>query len=154
MKIKKDDIQKLIQLYQKHYNLTGEMDLETVSSLLGLSEKESVCTLFKLFVILNDTVWRLQEENENLKELVKVTEAALEEVTQNHNEKQTALVKNGLKIKQRKFSLIELDRYLKLGYDDKKIMKEMGISKSTLWRRKKELLERQQKYGRNWVSGK
>lgn len=154
MKLKQDDLSKLIQLYQKHYNLNGEMELEEASGILGLSEKETVHTLLKLFVILNNTVWNQKEEIEKLKERNRVVEAALEEVTQNHNEKQTALVKNGLKIKQRKVSLMELDGYMKLGYSDKKIMEIMGISKSTLWRRKKELLERQQKYGRNWVSGR
>ena len=152
MKLKQEDLQKLIQLYQKYYNLDGEMELEEVSSLLGLSDKETVYTLFKLFLILNNTVWNQKDEIEKLKERNRVVEAALDDITQNGNQKQTALVKHGGKIREKKFSLMELELYLKLNYDDEEIMKCMEISKTTLWRRKKELEKLKKEKGRNWSS--
>ena len=141
MKLKQEDLQKLIQLYQKYYNLDGEMELEEVSSLLGLSDKETVYTLFKLFLILNNTVWNQKEEIEKLKERNRVVEAALDDITQNGNQKQTALVKNGNKIRKSKMTLLDLKLVMKLDYTDQEIMDYFEISKSTLWRRKKELEE-------------
>ena len=152
MKLKQEDLQKLIKLYQKYYNLDGEMEMEEVSSLLGLSDKETVYTLFKLFLILHNTVWNQKEEIEKLKERNRVVEAALDDITQNGNQKQTALVKHGEKLRGKKFSLMELELYLKLNYDDEEIMKCMGISKTTLWRRKKELEKLKKEKGRNWSS--
>ena len=84
MKLKQEDLQKLIQLYQKYYNLDGEMELEEVSSLLGLSDKETVYTLFKLFLILHNTVWNQKEEIEKLKERNRVVEAALDDIFHFH----------------------------------------------------------------------
>lgn len=152
MKLKQDDLSKLIQLYQKYYNLEGEMELGEVSSLLGLSDKETVYTLFKLFVILNNTVWNQNEEIEKLKERNRVVEAALDDITENGNQKQTALVKHGAKVRGKKFSLMELELYLNLNYSDGEIIKLMGISKTTLWRRKKELEELKKEKGRKWSS--
>ena len=70
-----------------------------------------------------------------------MSDKALKEAYANPNKRQSVLVKNGLKVKPEKITVAELKFYRELNYTDADIMKETGISRSTLWRKQKDLDE-------------
>ena len=135
------DLLNWIKYYKNEYHLDGTFNLEEISKHFNITDEESTYILLRIFVILHDQNVELRRENELLKERSAAIEASLEEAYKNPNQRQTALVKNGLKIRKRKMTLTDLKLFMKLNYTDQEIMDYFEISKSTLWRRKKELEE-------------
>ena len=138
-------LENLINLFvsnQKLHKIEGRIDPIPVYEALNVDEAGLVYFFCRLFIIFfrdlqrhKDRICELERENEVLQE-------AINNHIKNGREKQAALVQSGLPIakKQRK-NLFILDGDIKLGYSDEEIMRMHGISRTTLWRWKKELEE-------------
>lgn len=135
------DLLNWIKYYKSEYRLNGTFNLEEISKHFNITDGETAYILLRIFVILHDQNVELRRKNELLKEYNAAIEASLEEAYKNANQRQTTLVKNGLKIRKRKMTLMDLKLFMKLNYTDQEIMDYLEISKSTLWRHKKELEE-------------
>ena len=66
-------------------------------------------------------------------------EESIDEIIERKQQKQAILVKNGKHIKGRKGSISDVDLMMAMGYTDKEMMEDLGISRTTLWRYKKEI---------------
>lgn len=138
-------LESLLNLFvsnQKLHKIEGRMDPRPIYEALNVDETGLAYFFCRLFIIFfrelqchKDRICELERENEVLQE-------AINNVIKNRREKQAALVSCGLPIakKQRK-NLFILDGDIKLGYTDEEIMRLHGISRTTLWRWKKELRE-------------
>ncbi len=139
------DLVNWIKYYKNEYRLNGTFNLEEISKHFNITDGETAYILLRMFIILHDENMELRRDNELLKERNTAIEDSLKEAYKNPNQRQTALVKNGLKIRKNKMTLSDLKLMMKLDYSDQEIMNYYKISKSTLWRRKKELEEEQKK---------
>ena len=138
-------LESLLSLFvsnQKLHRIEGRMDPSPIYETLNVDEAGLTFFFCRLFVIFfrdlqrhKDKICELEKENDILKE-------AIDSTIKNGRERQAALVRCGLPIakKQRK-NLFILDGDIKLGYTDEEIMRLHGISRTTLWRWKKELQE-------------
>lgn len=138
-------LESLINLFvsnQKLHKIDGRMEPKPLYEALNVDETGLAYFFCRLFIIFfrdlqrhKDRICELERENQVLQE-------AIDRHIQNGREKQAALVGCGMPIaKKQKKNLFILDGDMKLGYSDEEIMKMHGISRTTLWRWKKELQE-------------
>lgn len=132
----------LKQIKEKN-KINGAVDAVKFCTELGVSMNELVYLFSYLFVEafrevreLDDERRRLKEENERLNKLLN------EMCHGNARSIQMAKVKSGMPIaKKSRKNLVELELQIMFGLSDKELMEYFNISKTTLWRWKKELGE-------------
>ena len=133
-----DNCVRIINYFKELYGLEGDMDSEALAKSLNMSTGELFYVLFNVFVKFYKNEIKLIREINSLKEENKTLRAALDDVYANGQKKQNAIVKHG-KLRKEKMTATDLKFFIELGYSDEEIMKYFEISRSTLWRKKKEL---------------
>lgn len=137
----------LIGERRERKKIQGECDSEMICRQLGLSIGELVWTLIVLLwesereaVKFKDKYYQVQRRNEYLEETTK-------RVLGNGGQLQKELVKSGMPIAKKKCDPAGLALLIKTGSTDKELMEHYGISRTTLWRWKKQSEEWKKKYG-------
>ena len=138
-----DDIITTLKGYQEKYNIKGSMDVDKFCIGLDLDINGLVYLLAYMFVVTfkairqaDDELRRLRAENERLNRLLN------DKCEGNGRRIQMAKVMSGMPIaKKRTKNLMDLSFQMSLGATDAELMEYFEISKTTLWRWKKELEE-------------
>ena len=138
-----DDIITTLKGYQEKYNIKGSMDVDKFCMGLDLDINGVVYLLACMFVVTfkairqaDDELRKLRAENERLNRLL------YDKCGGNGRRIQMAKVMSGMPIaRKQKKSLMDLSFQMSLGMTDKQLMEYFEISKTTLWRWKKELEE-------------
>lgn len=138
-----DDIITTLKGYQEKYNIKGSMDVDKFCMGLDLDINGVVYLLAYMFVVTfkairqaDDELRKLRVENERLNRLLN------DKCEGNGRRIQMAKVMSGMPIaKKRTKNLMDLSFQMSLGATDKELMEFFEISKTTLWRWKKELEE-------------
>lgn len=126
------------------YKITGSIDSARFAGIVGVSQDELCCLMTKICIRLTMEKVRLRDEYNRLLREKECLEESLKALTKNNVEKQQLMVKAGLPIAKKSARISEIRLLMKLGDSDKEIMKSCGISRTTLWRYKKEIKEREQ----------
>ena len=108
---------------------------------LGMDIDSTIYALVVLFMQEKKRELNLRDENSRVIRRNDMLEELVDTVYKGNGRlKQMALVQNGLPIaSNKKKSLADLRLRIKLGETDKEIMEDYGISRTTLWRWKKEM---------------
>lgn len=138
-----DDIITTLKGLQERHDIKGSLDAGKFCMGLNLNINGLVYLLSYMFVEafrevreLNDELYRLRAENERLNSLLN------DKCEGNGRRIQMAKVMSGMPIaKKRTKNLMDLSFQMSLGATDKQLMEYFEISKTTLWRWKKELEE-------------
>lgn len=138
-----DNIIKTLKGLQEQHNIKGRMDAGKFCMGLGVDINGLVYLLSYMFVEafreireLNDEIYKLRAENNRLNRLLN------DKCDGNGRRIQMAKVMSGEPIaKKPKKNLMDLSFQISLGSTDKQLMEYFEISKTTLWRWKKELEE-------------
>lgn len=139
-----DNIIATLKDIQKKHNISGSMDAGKFCMELGLNMNGLVYLLSYIFVAAFQTIREtdnelreLRAENERLNMLLG------EKCQGNGRTIQMAKVMAGLPIARKpKKNLTDLSFQIKLGATDEELMEYFEISRTTLWRWKKELAEK------------
>lgn len=139
-----DDIITTLKGLQKKHNIKGSVDAGKFCMGLDLDINGVVYLLSYMFVSAfkaireaDDELHKLRAENERLNRLLN------DKCGGNGRTIQIAKVMSGMPIaKKQKKSLMDLSFQMSLGATDKELMEYFEISKTTLWRWKKELAEK------------
>ena len=138
-----DDIITTLKGLQKKHNIKGSMDAEKFCERLDLDINGLVYLLSYMFVEAfreikeaDDELHKLRAENERLNRLLN------DKCQGNGRRIQMAKVMSGMPIaKKKKKNLMDLSFQMHMGSTDAELMEYFEISKTTLWRWKKELEE-------------
>lgn len=132
--------------WKEKYNIKGNMDAKRFCIELGLNYNELVYLLSYFLVLCYKEVQKLDSEAYDLRaENEKVNELLNDMCKGNGRAIQMAKVISGLPIaKKKKKNLVNLDLEIMLGATDEELMDYFEISKTTLWRWKKELAEKKE----------
>lgn len=132
--------------WKEKCNIKGNMDAKRFCIELGLNYNELVYLLSYFLVLGYEEVQKLDSEAYDLRaENEKVNELLNDMCKGNGRAIQMAKVISGLPIaKKKKKSLAHLDLEIMLGATDEDLMDYFEISKTTLWRWKKELAEKKE----------
>ena len=135
---------KTFKQYKENYNIKGSLDHKQFCEALEVDEGELVYLLCYMFVMLCGECARSNERAENLERENEVLNNCINGYIKNKREKQAAMVESGLPIaKNRKKNLSLLDMQINmLGYTDEELLEYYEVSRTTLWRWKKELVEK------------
>jgi len=139
----KDAIEHIKNL-REELNIKGECDSDLFCESLNANIGEVVYLLLFLFIRKEFEAVKYRDAYYEMERKYKYMEEALNNAYQNGNRKQAALVKSGLPIAKKRSRLGELRLLLKLNNTDEDLMKYFDISRTTLWRWKKELKEWEQ----------
>ena len=139
--IREKDSLEHISALRRELNIKGECDADLFCDTLGLNIREVVYLLLFLFLRKEFEAVKYRDAYLEMERKYKHMEEALNDAYQNGNRKQAALVKSGLPIAKKRSRLGELRLLLKLNNTDEELMKYFDISRTTLWRWKKELKE-------------
>uniref|UniRef100_UPI004056723B helix-turn-helix domain-containing protein n=1 Tax=Acetatifactor sp. TaxID=1872090 RepID=UPI004056723B len=123
---------------------------EEVCEMLGLDVDTTIYALMMLFLRENKRAINLKNQNSRVIRRNDMLEESLDTAYKGNGRlRQMALVQSGMPIaNKKKKSLAELSFRMELGETDKEIMEAYGISRTTLWRWKKELEEEEQRLKR------
>ena len=126
-------------LDKKEHNFSAEEFCEK----LGMSVDSVMNALLILFLMENKKALNLKAQNGHVVLRNDLLEKSLAESYKGNGRlKQIALVQSGLPIANKKSKcLADLKLRIRLGENDQELMKEYGISRTTLWRWKKEIEE-------------
>ena len=133
-----------IKALRDELKIQGECDVEEFCDSLKMNIGEVVYLLIFLFIRKEFEAAKYRDAYYQMERKYKYMEEALDQAYQNGNRKQAALVKSGLPIAKKKSRLGELRLLMKLGNNDEDLMEWFDISRTTLWRWKKELKEWEQ----------
>ena len=122
----------------------GNCDPEVLCKGLGVGLGELVYMLIFFVMRLSVEKVRYRDMYLQKEQDYKYMEKALNNAYENGNRKQAALLKAGKPIAKKRSKLGELRLLMKLGNTDEDLMKWFDISRTTLWRWKKELHEWEQ----------
>lgn len=144
-----DEVITTVKWMQKKYNMKGELDVELFCREFGVDVNGVVYLLARLFAVMfkgireaDNELRKLREENKRLCRLVNNM------CHDNGRIVQMAKVMSGEPIARKKTkNLMELSLQIKLGLTDEELMENFKISKTTLWRWKKELEEKKKSDG-------
>lgn len=144
-----DEVIKTVKWMQEKYDIKGEADAEKFCRELGVDVNGAVHLLACLFSVMfkgfrkeNDEICRLRAENKMLNKVLNST------YRDNGRIIQMSKVMAGEPIARKKTkNLMELSLQIKLGLTDEELMENFKISKTTLWRWKKELEEKKKSDG-------
>lgn len=129
-------------LYEYH-RIKGSMSIEKFAEMVGVSVDE-LCYIFTWIIIHEGReTARIKDEYYKLRKEKLCIEKALNDVCKNKTEMQQRKVKSGFPIAKKSSRISEMKLYMLLGDTDEDIMRKLKISKTTLWRYKKELEERE-----------
>ena len=139
-----DSIIKTLKELQEKHEIKGSMDAGRFCMGLNLDINGLVYLLAYMFVEafremreVNDELYKLRAENERLNRLLN------DKCQGNGRRIQMAKVMSGMPIaKKKKKNLMDLSFQMHMGSTDAELMEYFEISKTTLWRWKKELAEK------------
>ena len=139
-----DNIIATLKEMQEKYKIKGSMDAGQFCMGLGLDINGLVYLFSYLFVAAFKAIREADEEISKLRAENKVLNEILNDRLQNNGRTaQMVKVSAGLPIaKKARKNLTDLSFQMKLGATDKELMEYFEISKTTLWRWKKELAEK------------
>lgn len=114
---------------------------------LGMDIDSTIYALVVLFMQENKRALNLRDQNSRVIRRNELLEESLDTAYKGNGRlRQMALIQSGLPIaNNKKKSLADLRLRIKLGETDKEIMEAYGISRTTLWRWKKEMQEEEQR---------
>lgn len=138
-----DDIITTLKGYQEKYNIKGSMDVDKFCMGLNLDINGVVYLLAYMFVSAFKAIRQADDELRKLREDNKRLNSLLNDKCEGNGRRiQMAKVMSGMPIaKKQKKSLMDLSFQMSLGATDAELMDYFEISKTTLWRWKKELEE-------------
>lgn len=132
-----------VRNFYEYHGIKGSLSVNTFAEMVGVSVDE-LCYIFTWIIIYESKeTARIKDEYYKLMREKLCIEKALNDVCKNKTEMQQRKVKNGLPIAKKSSRIIEMKLYLLLGDTDEDIMRKLKISKTTLWRYKKEIEERE-----------
>ena len=139
-----DNIIATLKVMQEKHKIKGSMDAGKFCMGLGLDINGLVYLFSCIFVAAFKAVREADEEISKLRAENKVLNDILSDRLQNNGRTaQMVKVSAGLPIaKKARKNLTDLSFQMKLGATDKELMEYFEISKTTLWRWKKELAEK------------
>lgn len=127
-----------IKELQEAHDIQGEYDVDFFCKELGLSVEGVVYLLANLTLKMSNNAVQTVISYKQLKRRYDLTWETLKETYESGRTAQIERVKNGYttasKMMLRK---AEYNFYKKIGYTEEKIMEEMQVSRTTLWRWKK-----------------
>lgn len=120
---------------------------EEVCEMLGLDIDTTIYALMMLFLRENKRAINLRDQNSRVIRRNDMLEESLDTAYKGNGRlRQMALIQSGMPIaNNKKKSLADLRLRIQLGETDKEIMEAYGISRTTLWRWKKEMQEEEQR---------
>jgi hypothetical protein len=125
--------------------LRGKCDSQAICDELGVDMDELTYVMFRVLDKAFNSMYKSSSDNERLVRDNLFLQKSLESKYQgNKRDMQAAKVSAGLPIaRKQKKNLADLKFQMYLKLSDKQLMEYFGISKTTLWRWKKELAERE-----------
>lgn len=133
-----------VKTLKEQYGIAGTINSTAYAETVGVSQDELCYILTKLFIHesretarIRDMYYKCLREKESL-------EQSLDELCRSKTEKQRLMVKSGLPIAKKSARISEIRLLMKLGSTDEEIMRDCNISRTTLWRYKKEMEGREQ----------
>ena len=139
-----ENIAEYIKDIKEKQEKAGKLNSKAFAERVGVSLDELCYLWAKIFVRQEAENVRLRDAYNKIRRKNEVLEESLNTLTKNNVEKQQLMVKAGLPIAKKSSRLSEIRLLMKLGDSDKEIMKTCGISRTTLWRYKKEIKEREE----------
>jgi len=139
-----ENIAEYLKDIKEKQGIAGKVNSKAFAEMVGVSLDELCYLLAKICMNQEVKYVRLKDEYNKIRRKNEVLEESLDTSARNNVEKQQLMVKAGLPIARKSSRLSEMRLLMKLGESDKELMKSMGISRTTLWRYKKELKERGQ----------
>lgn len=119
-----------------------ELDLSYYCEELNMNEKEFAFSMVELYSIYLRQFYEYKISYNKLEREHRDLEESYLKMLKSRLELQQVKVKNGLPIAKKGPELFWLDYLYKTGHTDKEIMEQYGISRATMWRKKKELERR------------
>lgn len=143
-----ENIAKFINQQKEQFNISGELSEDLINmycETLGVNREQFMFILISLYinsVTQSDKVRAAynEEYNRNLA-LNKTINDLKEKYKLGAYKVQASKIKNGVQYNKKQGSVRELRTLLEMGLSDAEIMERYKISKSTLWRWKKQLKE-------------
>jgi hypothetical protein len=142
--IKTSEVISMIRDEKERYSINGSLDAQEVCRGIGVDINVLVFVLVYIIVMDKRKIAGQEDRIEHLECENKVLENCLAETCRGDGRlKQIVKVSGGMPIaKRKKKDLSYLRLAIRLGATDKELMKDIGISRTTLWRWKKEMNER------------
>ena len=141
-----ESIAKFIKMQREEQGISCELSEEELNIYLNtveLTEKQFISTLLALYVksiTHNEKITTAYNEEHNKNVALNKTIEELKKVYKlGGKQVQATKVKNGHRYNKKKGSLNELQMLINMGATDEQIMEQYGISRSTMWRWKKQL---------------
>ena len=133
----------ILKDYKERQGVKGKCKSQMMADDLGVEMDELVYLLVYAYIRQISMNIKLKEKLVHMEPVMEMYAKSYRDLENvNGRTKQTTLVKNGLPIaKKTRKNIHSLKLLIKLGYTDKEIMRGLDISRSTLWRWKKELKE-------------
>lgn len=137
-------IAEYVRQLKEQYNITGKINSIAFAEVVGVSQDELCYILMQLFILYSKEVSRFRDKYYVCLRDKEYLEKSLDAMCKSKTEKQRLLVKSGLPIAKKSTRISEIRLLMKLGSTDEEIMRDCGVSRTTLWRYKKEMKEREQ----------
>lgn len=139
-----EQIVNYLKIQKETTKLHGEMDIDLLCNEMNMKPEELVYFLVGICLMesKHKALWKdkfLQEERKST-----WLNETIHNLENNGNRIQKTLVKSGMPIAKKKSRLSELKLRLMLKNTDEELMRSFDISRTTLWRWKKELKELEQ----------
>lgn len=139
-----EQIVNYLKIQKEATKLHGEMDIDLLCNEMNMKLEELVYFLVGICLMesKHKALWKdkfLQEERKST-----WLNETIHNLENNGNRIQKTLVKSGMPIAKKKSRLSELKLRLMLKNTDEELMRSFDISRTTLWRWKKELKELEQ----------
>lgn len=127
--------------------LEHSFSAQEFSEKLGMDVDSVMHALLMLFLKENQKALDLKDQNARVIRRNELLEKSLDTAYKGNGRlRQMALVQSGMPIaNSKKKSMADLKLRIRLGETDKEIMEAYGVSRTTLWRWKKELEEEEQR---------
>ncbi|MBR4574387.1 MAG: hypothetical protein IKO16_05715 [Lachnospiraceae bacterium] len=137
-------IAEYVRQLKEQYNITGKINSTAFAEVVGVSQDELCYIMMQLFILYSKEASRIRDKYYVCLRDKEYLEKSLDEMCKSKTEKQRLLVKSGLPIAKKSARISEIRLLMKLGSTDEEIMRDCGVSRTTLWRYKKEMKEREQ----------
>jgi hypothetical protein len=133
-----------VKSLKEEYKISGTINSKAFAEAVGVSQDELCYIYTQLFWRKSMEMARLNDKYCHCLREKEYIEKALDEDCKNNVEKQQRLIKAGLPIAKKSSRLSYIRLLMKLGSTDEELMEFCGISRTTLWRYKKEIKEREE----------
>ena len=139
-----ENIAEYMKDIKEKQEIAGRLNSKAFAERVGVSLDELCYLWAKIFVRQEAENVRLRDAYNKIRRKNEILEESLNTLTKNNVEKQQLMVKAGLPIAKKSSRLSYIRLLMKLGSTDEELMEFCGISRTTLWRYKKEIKEREE----------